>query len=652
MSSNTESDSLMKELHTASYDSNKTKICNKLAGYYYDRDLDSLYKYANLTLYYASENSQTRYQGNAYSYFGRYYAFREKIELAYENFNYALEIYKSTNDTVNILNSYINLGLIFKHQALYTKSYEFMYKVLTIAESRQDTGSMFSAYINLGNLHNRMKDYDKALETYRLAKDLLTNEALEKEINLMHNNIGMTMFYKKEYAKAIESFRKGEQVRIKYDKNNNEDFYYNNIGECFKAAKQYDSAFFYYRKAVSIRKTRKIPYPLINSYTNLADLFLEVKNYDSSYFYAKKANEMAKEIHNPELILSTSLILEKINIRNGDYKNAYYALKEAKEINDTMQTATKESEIVRLELEHKFDKIQRTNEHNYAIEMEKEKWLTYFFVLVSALFLIFLIILLVNFRRIHKAHKILQINQEKIKTQKEEIERTNVNLNELQEYKDRMTNMLVHDLKNSLYAIISFSSQENIHIFSKHIAGSARQMLNMVLNILDVQKAETTKINVEFFNFPILMAVNAAIEQIEYLADEKNIKLHLDINDSLFVDYDKDLMSRVFVNIISNSLKYSDYNTNIYISAANIDGNINIKIRDEGYGIEKEMLEKVFEKNICGNNTGNQSIRSTGLGLTFCKLAVEAHKGSISIESEVNVGTTITIVIPATAQIS
>jgi len=110
---------------------------------------------------------------------------------------------------------------------------------------------------------------------------------------------------------------------------------------------------------------------------------------------------------------------------------------------------------------------------------------------------------------------------------------------------------------------------------------------------------------------------------------------------------DKELIIRVFVNLFTNAIKYTHIGGSITLKAQETaDHKLKISISDTGDGIPEDKLDKVFEKfeQIAAKASGN--IRSTGLGLTFCKLAMESHNGNISVKSKLNEGTTFVLIFP------
>jgi signal transduction histidine kinase len=236
----------------------------------------------------------------------------------------------------------------------------------------------------------------------------------------------------------------------------------------------------------------------------------------------------------------------------------------------------------------------------------------------------------------------LALQNEEITAQSEALKMANSELLELYKFKELMTGMVIHDLKNPLSSIIGLSNQKSPERNFQLIRQSGKQMLNLVMNILDIQKFENTRIPLNLANVNMIELFNRATGEVSGLIDAKNISIKYIGDYGQIVITDSELIERVLINILSNAIKYSGNNAEITISSEdweNMDF-VKISVTDYGPGINPEHLEKVFDKfsQVSLKKTG--SIRSTGLGLSFCKMAVEAHHCSIGVESDPGKSTT------------
>lgn len=199
----------------------------------------------------------------------------------------------------------------------------------------------------------------------------------------------------------------------------------------------------------------------------------------------------------------------------------------------------------------------------------------------------------------------------------------------LWEYKEGVTQMLLHDLKNPLSLII------NYELFSKELLGhAADQMMNIITNIGDVQNHENTKMNVQLKEVQLLKILNEAYSQVEFLFNEKKLIYYNNINEDLRVYVDEKLLERVLVNLLLNAIKYTSHGGNVRVVADKEQNKIKISIIDTGIIIPEDIHNLVFDKFGLLVAKKSNAGRSGNLGLSFCKLAIEAHNEIIGIKSD------------------
>jgi len=228
----------------------------------------------------------------------------------------------------------------------------------------------------------------------------------------------------------------------------------------------------------------------------------------------------------------------------------------------------------------------------------------------------------------------LKRQYDEIKVQQENVIKKTVDLlvvnreqRENLKLREGLTNMIVHDLKNPISNIINLSENKEISFF-------ANDILTMVENILDVQKYEGVNMSLKKISVSLKKIIVDAEKQIALFAERKNIKIINKINNSIIVFVDEEILKRVIVNFLSNSIKYSYANSDIVLDYEIVEINrIKVKVIDAGIGIKKDKIHLIFDKfsQVMAKKTG--SARSSGLGLAFCKIAVQSHGGDINVVS-------------------
>lgn len=216
--------------------------------------------------------------------------------------------------------------------------------------------------------------------------------------------------------------------------------------------------------------------------------------------------------------------------------------------------------------------------------------------------------------------------------QAEVLRTANQQLVALDGFKQGMMGMIVHDLKNPLGIILHAVDSPSLASRVAQVRQSARQMLTMVLNILDVQKFEDTRVVLEAQPVPLATLVAGAVEQVRFLVERKSLALALAVPEGLAVRGDAEMLERVLVNLLTNAVKFTPPNGRIAVlTEVDNAGQVRVQVQDSGEGVPADQRERVFARFGQGQARDSGGTRSTGLGLTFCKLAVEAHGGEIGV---------------------
>jgi len=237
--------------------------------------------------------------------------------------------------------------------------------------------------------------------------------------------------------------------------------------------------------------------------------------------------------------------------------------------------------------------------------------------------------------------------QQSLTQSRKELLKTNDELTQLSNFKEDMTNMIVHDLKSPLNAIINVKQFKDEKLAFNLVQESGYKMLNLVKNILDVYKYKNTQIELNKSKVELSEIINKAIEEIEFSAYRKSIEFKRDEIASCFLEADEDIIRRVFVNLLANGVEHSPKNGTITVEfAEESDKQVKVKIHNIGPGIPKDLQNLIFEKFIRAKQKSKGKLHSSGLGLTFCKMAVEAHGGAIGVVSETEVGVEFWFTLP------
>ncbi len=245
--------------------------------------------------------------------------------------------------------------------------------------------------------------------------------------------------------------------------------------------------------------------------------------------------------------------------------------------------------------------------------------------------------------------------QLKLEQKNAELEKNYCCLKELENQRDNLTGMIVHDMRSPLQIISgfiqllqTFSENEICEQAREHIAvmgKSSENLIEMVSSLLDISRLESNQMPLELEPTDINSIVSKVLANYEGLENIPCLKTNFKTN-NVKVSADPVIIERVINNLLGNACKFTPLNGSITISVDHEDSSIKVGITDTGCGIPPEHQTKIFEK------FGQVELReqkhkySTGLGLTFCKLAVEAHGGTIGVDSSPGQGSTFWFALP------
>lgn len=237
---------------------------------------------------------------------------------------------------------------------------------------------------------------------------------------------------------------------------------------------------------------------------------------------------------------------------------------------------------------------------------------------------------------------------------------TNIQLRESERLRTNLTDMLVHDLRNPLTALMGWldifratmgeETEDERFRLLENARRSGHVTLGLVGELLDISKMEAGKLIPKFQPVDICQLISDSIDSMRALIEIEDLKVTLDLGaDVATVSCDKQLISRVMTNLISNAIKHTPAGGTITLQARRGQNDVVvISVADTGGGIPPEYRRRIFEKFGQVEQPGRER-RGTGLGLTFCRMAVEAHGGDIWVESQIGQGSTFYFTLPVNA---
>ncbi len=260
-------------------------------------------------------------------------------------------------------------------------------------------------------------------------------------------------------------------------------------------------------------------------------------------------------------------------------------------------------------------------------------------------------------KQLEKQNEQLKQMNAQLQVQANELSVKNKILVKLNQEKNEFLSIAAHDLKNPLSSILTASeeiknafddySKEEVIRFAELIHMGSEKMFQLIINLLDVNKIEAGQLQISPYIFDILPILNRLLTQYTQKAKLKNIKLHCQYSEKQYVVFvDKQLAHQVLDNLISNAVKYSPYNKNIFVRLKQNGSYLLCEIQDEGPGLSQSDQQKLFGKfaRLTPKPTGEE--HSTGLGLFIVKKLVERFNEKVWCKSKLGQGSTFIAAFP------
>lgn len=563
----------------------------------------------------------------------------------------------------DMANNYTNIGNVYHYQGNYSKGLEYFLKALKYHEEQKDKVNISFCLENIGNLYRDQKDYTQALAY--LTKSLEIQQELKRteDIALILINIGSVYHLQQDYTQASQHYYQVLAIAQKLDSKRYTAQSTRGIGEIqlltdslLQAEKSLEIA----RKLFEELGEQEY---LAGIKVQLGTLYGKKENYGKALTFLEESIQYSSKNKDKDLLRDATEQLAQIHSKTGNYKDAFNSYVLFKQLSDSLLNEENTKKVTQQAMQYEFDKEKADiNLKNQQQQLEQKQQLQEqrYILLGTGVGLVLTLLLAIvvyrNYRNKQRANQLLTEQNEEIKLQREEIQlqaeelkTSNEKLLALSSFKEDMTGMLVHDLKNPLNTIVHAVQEYNPENNQK-IRQAGNQLHNMVLNILDVYKYENSQMIVEQSKVDLKEVMTKAIEDTSLLAYNKSIEVKNNLEQRIIIKADKEIIVRVISNLLTNAIKYTPQNGKVLIDAAvNNDQMVSIRITDSGKGIEAKNLRSIFDKFSQIEAKKSGVMRSTGLGLTFCKMAVEAHKGEISAISEIGKGTSFTFTLPLIA---
>ena len=232
-------------------------------------------------------------------------------------------------------------------------------------------------------------------------------------------------------------------------------------------------------------------------------------------------------------------------------------------------------------------------------------------------------------------------------------------LREKIESRDKFFSVIAHDLRSPFTAILGYSeymasyyenlTRDEIHDFSNNMYKASKSVFKLLEDLLKWTRIQSGRITLDKERFSLIPTIDRAVDMFKTTAEKKDIKIVYNSHSKdVFINADEEMISSVLRNLISNGIKFTDSNGFVKVDVNVEDGFVIISVIDNGVGIDKVTLSKLFKVGERVTRYGTNDEEGSGLGLILSKEFILKNGGDILVESQMGAGSTFNVKIPIT----
>ncbi len=258
-------------------------------------------------------------------------------------------------------------------------------------------------------------------------------------------------------------------------------------------------------------------------------------------------------------------------------------------------------------------------------------------------------------QRLEDHNRELRKQNENLRQQVARLRATKQQLEQIQEEKDALLSMIIHDIKNPLLVIEqlvqllrsydsnSTDTQQILHDLAE-TTSRVVALSQQVTRLLSLERSDGMQLSFQQINLADIL--RSVIHRNSYLARRKGIQIVEEISDSLPIECDPQRIEEVLDNLVSNAIKYSHQDSVVIVRAKQEQHHITVEVEDHGVGMTSEDIQHLFERGASLSSMPTAGEPSSGLGLWIARRIVDRHRGSISVRSTKGEGTVVTVTLP------
>lgn len=578
---------------------------------------------------------------------GNYYSEIGAQDKAVIYFSDAMRKAQDINNIELILRSKNFLAIENEYLENYALALEQYREGIELAKKNERISWLSSFYINISNLYIEQKDYEQGIAFLTKAKEQNIVLGEHKITAITLANLAWAYQENQDLENALSHVNQSILIFEKLELTDWLTYAYEIRANIYLQKNEFNQALIWFFKSEKIHEAIDQSRYKIPLYNGIAKAYLGLKNYALAEKYAKESLVLIENLNMIEGKEESLKTLYEIKKSTNDYNAALAYFEAYKNTSDsnTLNKNKKDLKILKSSIAFEQEK------EKYLLENEKRLSRQRFYFYIALIVILAFALIIFMLKRNSKVKD--QLNK-KLTIKTEELQKKETHLNNSNNTKSRLFSIIAHDLKgpiNSFKVMFdmigsgAISTNEFIGVIPKmgenidSIAFTLNNLLSWGQTQMNgmVNRPEAT-------NISTLVVENTSL--LSKIAAQKSISLENKVVDTSIAWCDKEQISIVVRNLVSNALKFTPNNGSIRIGTNDRDTFWEVYVKDSGVGLSEEALTKIFQQQETFTTYGTNNEKGTGLGLVLCKDMIEKNGGAIWAESTLNKGTCFYFTLP------
>ncbi|HEY4788518.1 MAG TPA: tetratricopeptide repeat protein, partial [Bacteroidales bacterium] len=612
-----------------------------------------------------------------YSAVANYYIQLKNYREASVYFQKSLELAEKTQNINDLSNIYRTIGqFLIDNSENYQAAIDYQLKSIEFLDKikNPNKGVYQNRYLLIGVGYHKMGNDSLAIQYLKKCLSISGESYYIHSHSDAYNLMGEIFEQKGDFNKAIAYYTKSKELPCRIHPYIGYHNRFINLGNVYLKMADRNKAIWFYEKSLELANKfnanvqRSISYYCLgNTYQQTQDLSKAEKYFKTAYDFAKVGNDLP-------YLQKSAFALGNVLVKKHLYRDAGVYLSLSNQLKDSLTSIQKVENIsglgFHLQLSKLADSIDR--EKQLSESRLKKQWQIVAFASIALIFLmVTLFIVYKSYLRKKRDNLILIEQKKKIEKMNLEIAQISQQLHEADQYKLHFFTNISHELRTPLTLItapldklLKITTDNNQREYLELIQKSNSKLSRLINQLLSLRKIDEKSLHLELksANFIVFIKDIILLFRQNAFANDINLSFHSNMDD-FYTLFDPDKLETIITNLLTNAFKYTpgggSISVNIVIDSKNDtnewqtvtnSGTVKIIVKDSGLGINKDDLDKIFNRfySVQHNALNHDSdIGSSGIGLNLVKELVTIHKGSIAVESEIGKGTTFTVQIPS-----